>query len=170
MNYDKELFRDIFMALYQHFDEYSVLPSEITDIHEMLAQEYSQNALIYSYNTKNESEKNPIKNIVSTGLLVSYLLTYYDGDEIDKYMQISAITENYEISAEEIMVEIYLKDHPKKIQEFYKLIDEITDFSEYLTHQKGIFIEENKIILKSTLTFYFSIFIFCSVIDVWMDI
>ena len=72
MNYNKELFKDVFTALYQHFDEYSVHPSNITDIHEMLAQEYCQNALIYCYNTKNESEKNPIKNIIATGLLVNY--------------------------------------------------------------------------------------------------
>ena len=164
MNYDKELFKDIFTALYQHFDEYSVYPSEITDIHKQLAQEYCQNALIYCYNTKNESEKSPIKKIVGTGLLVNFLFSHYDGDEIDKYMQISAITDNYEISAEEIMVEIYLKDQPDKIEEFYKLIDEITDFSEFLTHQKGIFISENEIKLKQTLTFYFSIFLFCCVL------
>ena len=164
MNYNKELFKDIFTSLYQHFDEYSVHPSEITDIHEMLAQEYSQNALIYCYNTKNESEKNPIKKIVSTGLLVNYLWNEFEGDEIDKYMQISAITDNYEISAEEIMVEIHLKDQPEKIQMFYKLIDEISNFIEFLTHLKGIVIGEDGI-LKDTLTVYYAIFLFCCVLN-----
>ena len=169
MNYNKELFKDVFTALYQHFDEYSVHPSNITDIHEMLAQEYCQNALIYCYNTKNESEKNPIKNIIATGLLVNYLWNEFEGDEIDKYMQISAITDCYEISAEEIMVEIHLKDQPDKIEEYYKLIDEITDFTEYLTHQKSIIISDD-CELKTTLTVFFAIFIFCSVMDVLMDI
>ncbi len=165
MNYNKELFKEVFTALYQHFDEYSVHPSEITDIHKQLAQEYCQNALIYCYNTNNEAEKNPIRKIVETGLLVNYLWNEFAGDDIDKYMQISAITDCYEISAEEIMVEIHLKDQSEKIQEYYKLIDEITDFTEFLTHQKGIFISENEIILKQTLTFYFSIFLFCCVLS-----
>ncbi len=169
MNYDKELFRDIFTALYQHFDEYSVHPSNITDIHKQLAQEYCQNALIYCYNTKNEYEKSPIKKIVGTGLLVNYLWNEFKGDEIDKYMQISAIIENYEISAEEIMVEVYLKDQPDKIEEYYKLIDEITDFTEYLTHQKGITIGENGKLIDN-LSMYFTIFQFCSVLNVWKDV
>lgn len=164
MNYNKELFKDIFTSLYQHFDEYSVHPSKITDIHKQLAQEYSQNALIFCYNTKNESEKNPIKKIVSTGLLVNYLWNEFEGDEIDKYMQISAITDNYEISAEEIMTEIHLKDKPDKIQEFYKLIDEITNFIEFLTHQKGLVIGEDGI-LKTTLTVYCALFLFCCVLS-----
>ena len=168
MNYDKELFRDIFTALYQHFDEYSVHPSEITDIHKQLAQEYCQNALIYCYNTKNECEKSPIRNIVSTGLLINFLWNdKFAGDEIDKYMQISAITDCYEISAEEIMVEIHLKDQPEKMQEYYKLIDEITDFAEFLTHQKNIQnLEDEKLI--TTLTMLYAIFLFCCVIDIYM--
>ena len=169
MNYNKELFKEVFTALYQHFDEYSVHPSEITDIHKQLAQEYCQNALIYCYNTKNESEKNPIRNIIATGLLVNYLWNEFAGDDIDKYMQISAITDNYEISAEEIMTEIHLKDKPDKIQEFYKLIDEITNFIEFLTHQKGITIGDDGV-LKDTLTVYYAVFLFCTVMDVWMDI
>lgn len=164
MNYNKELFKEFFTALYQHFVEYCVRPSEITDIHEMLANEYSQNALIYCYNTKNEYEKSPIKKIVSTGLLVNYLWNEFEGDEIDKYMQISAITDNYEISAEEIMTEIHLKDKPDKIQEFYKLIDEITNFIEFLTHQKGLVIGEDGI-LKTTLTVYCALFLFCCVLS-----
>lgn len=169
MNYNKELFKEVFTALYQHFDEYSVHPSKITGIHKQLAQEYSQNALIFCYNTKNEYEKNPIKKIVSTGLLVNYLWNEFEGDEIDKYMQISAITDNYEISAEEIMTEIHLKDKPDKIQEFCKLIDEITNFIEFLTHQKGLVIGEDGV-LKDTLTVYYAVFLFCTVMDVWMDI
>lgn len=169
MNYNKGLFKKIFTDLYQHFDEYSVHPSHITDIHKMLAKEYCQNALIYCYNTLNESEKSPLKNIVSTGLTVNYLWIKYSGDEIDKYMQISAITDNYEISTETIMVDMHLKDHPEKIQEYYKLIDEITDFTEFLTHQKGITIGEDGI-LKDTLTVYYAVFLFCTVMDVWMDI
>lgn len=169
MNYNKELFKEVFTALYQHLVEYCVLPSEMTDIQKQLAQGYCQNALIFCYNTKNESEKNPIKKIVSTGLLVNYLWNEFEGDEIDKYMQISAITDNYEISAEEIMVEIHLKDQPDKIEEYYRLIDEITDFTEYLTHQKSITIGEDGV-LKDTLTVYYAVFLFCTVMDVWMDI
>ena len=79
-------------------------------------------------------------------------------------MQISDITDNYEISAEEIMTEIHLKDKPDKIQEFYKLIDEITDFTEFLTHQKGLVIGEYGV-LKDTLTVYCALFLFCCVLS-----
>ena len=48
-------------------------------------------------------------------------------------------------------------------------IDEITDFTEYLTHQKSIIISDD-CELKTTLTVFFAIFIFCSVMDVLMDI
>ena len=84
-------------------------------------------------------------------------------------MQISAITDNYEISTETIMVDMHLKNNPEKTQEFYKLLDDITDFTEFLTHQKGITIGDDGV-LKDTLTVYYAVFLFCTVMDVWMDI
>lgn len=169
MNYNKDLFKKFFTEFYQHFEEYDVYPSHITSMHERLAEEYCQSALLYSYNTINETEKNPIKSIISTGLLVNFMWKDISGDETDKYLQISQITDEYEINTEEILLKIYLKDNPEKIEEYYKLIDEMIDFTDYLTHQKGIVLGEDGI-LKETLTVYYSIFLFCCVMDVWMDI
>ena len=166
MNYNKDLFKKFFTEFYQHFEEYDVYPSHITSMHERLAEEYCQSALLYSYNTINETEKNPIKSIISTGLLVNFMWKDISGDETDKYLQISQITDEYEINTEEILLKIYLKDNPEKIEEYYKLIDEMIDFTDYLTHQKGIVLGEDGIKLKQTLTFYFSIFLFCCVMDI----
>lgn len=101
-------------------------------------------------------------------ILVNFMWKDISGDETDKYLQISQITDEYEINTEEILLKIYLKDNPEKIEEYYKLIDEMIDFTDYLTHQKGIVLGEDGI-LKETLTVYYSIFLFCCVMDVWMD-
>lgn len=168
MNVDEELFYELSNHLTETLKDYNPHPSEPTSTHELLATEYCQTALLYCYNEIDVFKKNPLLDIIATGLYVNYLWNEIEGDEVNKFTEIYPIIENYEVKSNEIIKKALLKDNPDKIE---KYID--------LTHSILIstfnFVSENKIVLsdngtlKNNLSVFYAVFLYCCSMDGWLD-
>ena len=169
MNVNEELFYELSTHLSETLKSHNPHPSKPTSTHELLATEYCQTALLYCYNETDTFKKNPLIDIISTGLYVNYLWTEIEGDEVNKFTEIYPIIENYEVKADEIIKKALLKDNPDKIEKYIDLTHSILISTFNFVSENRIVLGDNGI-LKDSLTVFYELFIFTSCcMDGWMD-
>jgi hypothetical protein len=146
---------------------------KLNDLLGFTQQEISRIKIRLNTNDGNQNpldvfKKNPLLDIIATGLYVNYMWNEIEGDEVTKFTQIYPIIEDYEVKANEIIKKVLLKDNPEKIEKYLDLTHSIliSTFN---------FVSKNKIILgdagilKDSLTVFYAVFLYTCCMDGWMD-
>lgn len=168
MNINEELFYELSNHLTETLKSYNPHPSEPTSTHELLATEYCQTALMYCYNEIDVFKKNPLLDIIATGLYVNYMWNEIEGDEVNKFTEIYPIIENYEVKADEIIKKALLKENPEKIEKYIDLTHSILISTFNFVSENKIVLGDNGI-LKDSLTVFYAVFLYTCCMDGWMD-
>ena len=168
MNVNEELFYELSTHLSETLKSHNPHQSEYTSTHELLATEYCQTALLYCYNEIDVFKKNPLLDIIATGLYVNYLWNGIEGDEVNKFTHIYPIIESYEVKADEIIKKALLKDNPDKIEKYLDLTHSIL-ISTFNFVSKNKIILGDSGILKDNLTVLYAVFLYTCSMDGWLD-
>ena len=168
MNVNEELFYELTSYLSETLKNLNPHASEYTSTHELLATEYCQTALLYCYNEIDVFKKNPLLDIIATGLYVNYLWNEIEGDEVNKFTQIYPIIESYEVKADEIIKKALLKENPEKIEKYIDLTHSILISTFNFVSENKIVLGDNGI-LKDSLTVFYAVFLYTCCMDGWMD-
>lgn len=168
MNVDEELFYELSNHLTETLKDYNSHPSKPTSTHELLATEYCQTALLYCYNEIDVFKKNPLLDIIATGLYVNYLWNEIEGDEVKKFTHIYPIIENYEVKSNEIIKKALLKENSEKFEKYLDLTHSILISTFNFVSENQITLGDNGILINN-LTVYYAVFLYTCCMDGWMD-
>lgn len=162
MNYDKELFNEIFECVGSVLTDTTDLPTIHDDFYKSIAMDFCPQLLIEVYNATKENFKEPKRSLELAFAAGCFCRMVYDIsklDESEKYMNISSTLSNAVFSIDGMLVGLLLNSDAAKAKETFRIAQSLAvEDCLYLTHQKSIKLGDDGI-LKETMTVLYAVFL-----------